>query len=314
MFFADVNAPKNNCSPIPAGIYGKSKKRSTQRRHQANEGKSGLEAERFRALGALRSLKSKKKLAAEKRRETHFLSEEKKEKCIEDYVERETAGAGKRVEDTETAVKQEQEYMTQAETEGMTSREPEKTFEVMLFAIGDSLSDLASSDDGEDGEEEDDEETEQGNLSDDDEPGGVMGTITTPVQQRMERFRQKQMKIDELTQPGCEDAADYFRERDKKYGTTELRVPAFVQPQTMDDALAPPPATFGELMESLDIVPGILQRPQETSRPGSSHIRLGSVKPQTKTIIPSGEPAAEPDSSMLLKAKPLEPVSFYPCI
>jgi hypothetical protein len=130
----------------------------------------------------------------------------------------------------------------------------------------------------------------------------------------MERFRQKQMKLDELTQPGWEDPADYFCERDKKYGTTELKVPAVVQPQTLDDAPAPPPATFAELMESLDIVAGISQRPQGTSRPGSSHIRLGLVKPQSQSSIPSGEPAAEPDLSMLLKAKPVEPISFYPCI
>jgi hypothetical protein len=40
----------------------------------------------------------------------------------------------------------------------------------------------------------------------------VMGTITKMVQQRMESFRQKQMKLDELTQLLWEDAADYFRE------------------------------------------------------------------------------------------------------
>jgi hypothetical protein len=102
--------------------------------------------------------------------------------------------------------------MTQAEIAGLTSRKPEKTIEEMLVAIGDSLSDRASSDDGEDAEEEDDEETEQGNLSEDDEPSWVMGTITKTVQQRRERFRQKQMKLDELTQPGLEDAADYFLE------------------------------------------------------------------------------------------------------
>jgi len=180
-------------------------------------------------------------------------------------VERETAGARKRVEDAEAAVQQEQDDMTQAESAGLTSREPEKVFEMMLVAIGDSLSDLASSDDGEDGEEEDDEETEQGNLSEDDEPGWVMGTNNKTVQQRMERFRQKQMKLDELTQPGWEDAANYFCERDKKYGTTELMVPAVVQPQTKDDAPSPTPATFGELMESLENVPGISQRPQGTS-------------------------------------------------
>jgi len=80
-----------------------------------------------------------------------------------------------------------------------------------MAAIGDSLSDLATSDDGDDGEDED-EETEQDKLSEDDEPGWVMGKITKTVQQRMESFRQKQMKLDELTQPGWENAANYFRE------------------------------------------------------------------------------------------------------
>jgi len=228
---------------------------STQECHQANEGKSGLEAERIRTLGALRSLRSKKKIAAEMRRETHCLSNEEKEKLIEDYVERETAGARKRVEDAEATVQQEQDDMTQAAIAELTSREPEKTVEEMLVAIRDILSDLASSDDEDDGEGEDAEETEQGNLSEDDEPGWVMGTITKRFQQRMERFRQKQMKLVKLSQPGWEDAADYFCERDKKYGTNELSVLSVVQPQTKDDAPAPPPATFGELMESLDIVP-----------------------------------------------------------
>jgi len=306
-----VNAPKKNFSPLPAGRNGKSIKRSTQRHHQANEGKSGFEAERVRALGVLHSLRFKKRLAAEKRRETHFLSNEEKEKWIEDFVETETAGARKRVEDAEAAVQQEQDDMTHTELAGLTSRKPEKTFEEMLVAIGDSMSDLASSDDGEDGEDEDDEETEQGKLCEDDEPGWVMGTITKTVQQRMKRFRQKQMKFDELTQPEWEDAADYFRERDKKYGISELRVPAVVQQRTNDDAPPHPATTFAELMESLDIVPGISEG---TSRPGSSHITLGSVKPQSKSSIPSGEQAAEPDSSPLLKGKPVEPVSFYPCI
>jgi hypothetical protein len=52
--------------------------------------------------------------------------------------------------------------MTQAEIAGFTSREPQKTYEEMLVAIGDSLSDHASSDDGEDGECEDDEESGKG--------------------------------------------------------------------------------------------------------------------------------------------------------
>jgi len=203
--------------------------------------------------------------------------------------------------------------MAHAEIAGLTTRESEKTFEEMMAATGDSLSDLASSDDGEDGEDED-EETEKGKLSEDDEPGWVMGTISKTVQQRMESFRQKQMKLDELTQPGWENAADYILERDKKYGTAELRVPVVVQPQTDDDASAPPPTTFGELIERLDIVPGISQMPQGTSRPGSSHIRLGSVKPQLNTSISGFEPATEPNTSPLLKATPVELGSFYTCI
>jgi len=76
------------------------------------------------------------------------MSNEEKEKWIEDYVERETAGARKRVEDAEAAVQQEQDDMTHAEIAGLTSRKPEQTFQEILVGIGDSLSDLASSDAG----------------------------------------------------------------------------------------------------------------------------------------------------------------------
>jgi hypothetical protein len=259
-------------------------------------------------------MRSKKKIAEEKRQEMHFVSDEEKEKRIEDYLERETAGARKPVEDADGGVQQEQDDVTHAEIAGLPSRESEKTFEEMRVAIGDSLSDLASSYDGEDGEEDDDEETELGNLSEDDEPGWVMDTITKEVEQRFERFHDKQMKLDKLTQPGSEVAADNFAEQDKKYSTTELRLPAIVQPQTQDDAPAPPLATFGEQMENLDIIPGISQKSQGTSRPGSCHIRLCLAKPQSILNKPRIEPAAEPDLSMLLKAKPVEPVSFYPSI
>jgi hypothetical protein len=90
-----VNASNKQFATLLVGRYGKLKKPSTQRCHQANVGKSGLEAESVRALGALHSLRSKKKLAAEKRRETQFLSTQKKEKSIKDLVEREIAGASK---------------------------------------------------------------------------------------------------------------------------------------------------------------------------------------------------------------------------
>jgi hypothetical protein len=50
------------------------------------------------------------------------------------------------------------------------NKELEKTFDDMLFAIGDSLSDRSSSDEGEDGEDED-QLTGKGTLNEDDEPG-----------------------------------------------------------------------------------------------------------------------------------------------
>jgi len=82
--------------------------------------------------------------------------------------------------------------------------------------------------------------------------------------------------------------------------------------QTNADAPAPLLTAFGELMESLDIVARISQSPQGTSQPESSHIMLGSVKPQSKSSIPSGEAAVELNLSTMLKAKLVEPVSFYP--
>jgi len=112
----------------------------------------------------------------------HFSNNKEKEKWIEDYVERETAVARKRVQDAETAIRQEPKDMTTPESAGGTTRKPETTFEEMLNTIGDSLSDLATSDNEQDGEDEEDEEddTELGKLCDD-EPGRVMGTISNQV-------------------------------------------------------------------------------------------------------------------------------------
>jgi len=77
-----------------------------------------------------------------------------------------------------------------------------------------------------------------------------------------------------------------------------------------DERAAPALTTFGDLMESLDIVRGILQMPLEISRPESSHKRLGSGKLQSSTSKPDFAPPARPNSSPLLTVKPVEPVSF----
>ena len=197
------------------------------------------------------------KPVAKKQRETHFVSNGEKKQWIEDYVARETAGLRKGVEDAKTAVQQEQEDKSEAENVGLMNGDPELAFQVMVLAVGEGRSDLASSDNGEDGEDENHEETEQGQQSKDDQRGGVMGTHSNAELQHMDRFRQKQMKHEELTQQGWEDTAYNSRERDKKYGTSKWIVRAAVTPQTDNSVAAPAPTTFGELMKYHDIVPGI---------------------------------------------------------
>jgi len=164
-----VNTLKKKFSPHPVGIYGKLTMWSIPRRHQVIESKGVLEAEHVWALRVLRSLGCKKKLVAEKRRETHP-SNGQTVQWIEDHDERETAGAKKRVEDAEDAITQEQEDTETAENAGLKTREPKNTFHEMMVAIGDSLSNIATSDNGEDGEDQDDDDAEQGKLSEDDEP------------------------------------------------------------------------------------------------------------------------------------------------
>ena len=84
--------------------------------------------------------------------------------------------------------------------------------------------------------------------------------------------------LDQQTQPDRGDAAYYLRQRDMKYWMAELKVPAVVKPQTDTTAATPSLTTFGELMQMLDIVCGQSQKPQVTSRPGSSQLRLGLEK------------------------------------
>jgi len=184
----------------------------------------------------------------------------------------------------------------------------------MLNAIGDSLSDLASSDDEQDREdkEDDEEDIELGKLSDDDEPGWVMGTITKTVQHRMESFRQKQMRLDELTQPGWGDAANYFRERDMRYGTAELMVPAVVKPQLDSTTATPSPIRVGENTQTPEIVRGQSEMPAVTSRPRSSQMRLGAENPQSREFIPVVSPGMATNSIPIQDANPVEPVSIYP--
>ena len=139
---------------------------------------------------ALGSSQSRKKLSAEKRRDTHFLRKTENAKWIAEYVDRETTVARKQVQDTDTAIINEQEDMRNDDKAGLTTREQEKTFDEMLNAIGDGLSNLASSDDEEVGEDEEDDEDHSGlgKLTEDNKLGWVMNTISKHVQHCMEPF------------------------------------------------------------------------------------------------------------------------------
>jgi len=273
-----------------------------------------LGEESVRALGALHGLGSRKKLPAENRREMHFSSNEEKEKWIDNDEDRETTDARKRVRDTETAIMQEQEHMRNVEKAQSTTTQPETTFEEMLNAVGERLSKYASYQDEEDGEDEDDDEedTELANLSEDDEPGWVMGTISKTAQHRMESFQQKQMRLDELTQPRWGDSAAYIRERDMKYGTTGLKVLAVGKPQTDTTAATASPTTFGELLQLLDIVHRHSQMPQVTSRQGGSQLRLGSEEPPADNHIVYLIPDTVPSLSQGEIVTPIQPMSIYP--
>ena len=94
--------------------------------------------------------------------------------------------------------------MRNAEEAGLTTRKHENAFEEIMNAVGDSISDLASSDNEENGEDEadDKEDTELGKLSEDDKPSWVMGAISKTVQQHMESIWQKQRKLSKLMQKG----------------------------------------------------------------------------------------------------------------
>jgi len=221
-----------------------------------------------RALRPLRSVRSKQKLVVEKRHKVPFLSKQGKDQCIENHLDWETAVVRQKVEDAETAIKQELEDMRNAEEAGVTTRKHQTTYEETLNAIGDYLSDLASSDNGNEWEFEDEyeEDPELGKQSDNDEPGWVMGTLSKTVQYCVESFLQNEMKLDNWTPLGWGDVINFFRERHMKYETTKLTVPAVVQPQMKVDAAASALTTYGELTENHDSVPGKSQMLQVTSR------------------------------------------------
>jgi hypothetical protein len=152
------------------------------------------------------------------------------------------------------------------------------TFQEMMEAIGDDVEDVMSSDEDHD-EENDEDDKDDTKLSDDDENeyecDWVVGTINQLVQQRLHTFRAKRIKLEELTASGWEDAEEYFREHNKKYGTAELKVPAIANPNDISTAVETAEATtFSMFVDNLD-QPSTAGKIPSHSR---SYLRLGSKK------------------------------------
>jgi hypothetical protein len=93
-----------------------------------------------------------------------------------------------------------------------------------------------------------------------------------------------------------------------------LNHPAVVKPQIHKTAATPSPATVSENTQTIAIIPGQLEMPVVTFRPGSGEMRLGSQQPQSREFIPVLSTGMTTDSMLTQCAKTLQPVSFYPCV
>ena len=91
-------------------------------------------------------------------------------------------------------------------------------------------------------------------------------------------------------------------------------VPVVVKPQIDTTAATTPPKTFVDRMPPIDIPRGQCQMPAVTSPPGNSQMGLGSEERQLHKVFPVLSLDWAPDPTQILNAKPVEPISFYPCI
>jgi len=122
------------------------------------------------------------------------------------------------------------------------------------------------------------------------------------------------MRFDELTQPGCRDAANYLRKREMTYGTAELKIPAVVKPQIETTTATLSIITVGEHMLTPEIFRGQSQMPTVPTRPGSSQMRLDWEKPQSQKFILVLAPGMATDLMPVQDANPVDPIRFYPCM
>lgn len=240
------NTPEKNLAPLPAGKYGISTNPATKRRHQANAGKTGLEAERVRALGALRNQRSKKRKAAEQMQETKFVSRAEKKRWIDEYVEKETEPFRRRVAEAEEAIRAAKHERPATDKTHSATETPKPTFEEMLRTIGDDLNDI-DDEEGDlkgqgknldsEGEDEEDEDEEDGSDEDegedeDDDSHSVLGKMNETRLERVSNLLARRQFREQVTMPGWEEAEKFFKERDKKHNTANLVIPAIIDPRT----------------------------------------------------------------------------------
>jgi hypothetical protein len=94
--------------------------------------------------------------------------------------------------------------------------------------------------------------------------------------------------------PGWSDAVDHFTEGKMMAGTAELRFLSVIKVQLAMVNATPPPISLALLLETLDTVPKESYMLPWTSRLGSIHMTLGSMKLQSDNALllpyPTGLP------------------------
>jgi hypothetical protein len=147
------------------------------------------------------------------------------------------------------------------------------TFEVMMEAIRDSVDDVTTSDEEDDHYDNisDGQDYDDAKLSDDDAPGWVVGTINKSVQERLETVPMKRIKLQELTTLAWAEAEADFTIRNRKYGTTKLKILTVVTLNTTINTANT--SIFGHFRDALNRVP-VTKSPmaQPPSSPIGSHL------------------------------------------
>jgi hypothetical protein len=85
---------------------------------------------------------------------------------------------------------------------GLTNNQPKETSVELIVTLRPTLSDHAASNNGEHREDSDVNQAVQGLVSNDEEPGWVIGTFTKIAHQVLKRFLQMQMKLDKSADQG----------------------------------------------------------------------------------------------------------------